>query len=105
MRLPSTKGRGSRLVLALVLGASALGVVGCPRKATYLPNDKGGYTLLTTTNSLEQALIRFKRTAEDLCTPSRPYQLSTPVTVDRGTTATPGGPVTTMTVRTELTCE
>lgn len=82
---------------------AALAAVGCPRKASYVPNDQGGYTLLTTATSLEQALTRFKRNAADLCPGA--YRLSTPVIVDRGMVATPTGGVTTITVRTELTCE
>lgn len=90
------RGRALPLVALIVLAT------GCAKRATHGPNAQGGYTLLTTVNNLEQAMVRFKRSAEDLCPGS--YRFTPAEIVDRGV-AGPLGTSSTVTVRTELTCE
>ena len=45
--------------MALVLMA----VPGCLRKASWIANEKGGYTLFANVESVDQAVIRFHRSA------------------------------------------
>jgi hypothetical protein len=80
------------MVLALV---SALGIAGCVKKATYTSNGNGLYTLHAVTNSLDEAMERFQRTAADLC-PEGSYEFgepaadtSSPITYDIEMTCTP----------------
>jgi len=47
------------LVVALVLTAAS----GCLRKASWIANEKGGYTLFANVQSVDQAVIRFHRSA------------------------------------------
>ena len=70
-----------RFLIAFAMLASALGVPGCLKKATYTPNPNGGYTLRTTTESLDKAMIRFQRTAAYLC-PEGSYELGEPVAAE-----------------------
>jgi hypothetical protein len=57
--------------------ALGLVVTGCPKQALYAPNGRGGYTLTTTADSLDQAMKRFERTAARLC-PDGSYELGEP---------------------------
>ena len=50
----------SLLICACLLG-------GCPSKAGYFRNDHGGYRLVSEGDSVQQAMARFHRTADDLC--------------------------------------
>jgi hypothetical protein len=70
-------------ILFILLLASLLALPGCVQKATYAPDGRGGYTLRTTTDSLDKAMIRFQRTAADLCTEEGSYALGEPVVIDR----------------------
>ena len=87
--------------------AVALAIAGCMKKASYLPNDQGGYTLMTQAESMDQAFTRFQRTAADLCGDQR-YALSEPVVTNRGWSfgngwgGMSGG--TTVTAQSTLTC-
>lgn len=100
---PTSATSRPRAVLAavtLLLATSA-----CPKKASYLPNDHGGFTLMTRVTSMEQALTRFRRSAEDICG-TRAYTLSAPVITDRGWSVAMGvigG--SNITVQTDLTCQ
>jgi hypothetical protein len=51
---------------------------GCLKKAAYVSDGRGGYLLQTRATSLEKAMIRFQRTAADLC-PNEDYALGEPV--------------------------
>jgi len=53
----------------LILLFSLLAALGsaCLKKASGLPNGHGGYTLVTTVKTVDQAATRFRRKAEDLC--------------------------------------
>jgi hypothetical protein len=62
--------------LRLAAVAALISVTGCLAKAAWIPNDHGGYTLMTRARSMDQALTRFRRTADDVCGDSR-YSLST----------------------------
>lgn len=64
-------------VLVLVLVVAAL--AGCLKKAGYIPDGKGGYALETTTDSPDKAMIRFRRTATDLC-PGGSFAFGEPAT-------------------------
>jgi len=70
-----------RSLFTLAVLAAALSVGGCLQKATYTPNPAGGYTLHTTTESLDKAMIRFQRTAAYLC-PEGSYDLGEPVAAE-----------------------
>lgn len=50
------------LVSALVVLAA-----GCAVRAQYVRADDGGYDLVTGARSSDEALVRFRRTAQDLC--------------------------------------
>jgi len=89
------------LVAALVLTAAS----GCLRKASWIANEKGGYTLFANVQSVDQAVVRFHRSALDLCGASSPYTLTQPTVVAQNVQATGWGPPTTiLDVRSELTC-
>lgn len=69
-----------RTISAISLGLVLLGLTGCiKKKASWIPNDHGGYTLMTQSESVDQAVTRFRRTAGDLCGEAAPYKLSDPV--------------------------
>jgi hypothetical protein len=70
-----------RSLITLAVLAAALSATGCLKKATYTPNPNGGYTLHTTTESLDKAMIRFQRTAAYLC-PEGSYDLGEPVAAE-----------------------
>jgi hypothetical protein len=70
-----------RPAIALLVCLPAL--AGCVKRATYAPNGPGGYTLRTTTDSLDKAMIRFQRTAADLCSSEGSYDFGEPVVIDR----------------------
>jgi hypothetical protein len=55
-----------------------LALAGCLKKAASMSDGRGGYLLQTQATSLEQAMIRFQRTASDLC-PHEDYALGEPV--------------------------
>jgi hypothetical protein len=61
----------------------ALSLAGCVAKAAYMANDRGGYTLLSKVKRVEQAPVRFRRTADDLCGPGG-YALGDPIKIDQG---------------------
>jgi hypothetical protein len=98
-------GRVARALVALV---TLLGLSGCPKKASWLPNDRGGYTLVTQAESMDQAVTRFRRTATDLCGAAR-YALSEPVITHRGWRFGPGAwgmeGGTTITVQCDCRCQ
>jgi hypothetical protein len=89
------------LVVALVLTAAT----GCLRKASWIANEKGGYTLFANVGSVDQAVVRFHRSALELCGASAPYTLTQPTVVAQNVQATGWGPPTTiLDVRSELIC-
>jgi hypothetical protein len=94
-----------QLVVVLLAQATLLG---CFAKASWIPNDHGGYTLMTRAGSMDQALTRFRRTAEDLCGDS-PYKLSQPTVADRGWSFGVGGGSgfggSTITAHADLSCK
>jgi hypothetical protein len=63
-----------RLATALLL---LIPLCGCLKKAAYVPDGRGGYVLTTQTDSLDKAMIRFQRTASDLC-PAGSYAFGEP---------------------------
>ena len=95
---------GASVAFAILLGLS-----GCLKKASWLPNNHGGYTLTTQVQSADQAFVRFRRSAEELCGSGKRYALTTPVVTGRGWVFGPGaagyqgGTITTM--QTDLTCQ
>jgi len=89
----------------LALLALGLALAGCPRKASWIANEQGGYALFANVESIDQAVIRFQRTARDLCGTTSPYSLSEPRIIAQGFQGGAWAPPTsTVTVRTELTC-
>ena len=89
------------LVMALVLIAAS----GCLRRASWIANEKGGYTLFANVQSVDQAVVRFHRSALDICGASVPYSLTQPTVVAQNVQATGWGPpATILDVRSELTC-
>jgi hypothetical protein len=85
-----------RHLLRLIVLASLIGVAGCATKATYVSRGNGTYVLQTGTDSLDEAMTRFQRTAAELC-PSGNYAFgepaddhtTTPTTYDVEMTCTP----------------
>jgi hypothetical protein len=90
-----------RKLVALL--ALALVTVGCPKKATWFHNQEGGYTLITDVRSVEQAMIRFHRTANDLCGPGR-YQLTEPTMLREGWNVTAFGSGPILSMKANVTC-
>jgi len=79
-------------------------LAGCAKKATWVRNDLDGYTLVAHVENVEQALIRFRRTANELC-PSAAYEMSDPQVIDRENHANLlGGGGTMVTLETHLKC-
>jgi len=88
----------------LALLALGLALAGCPRKASWIANEQGGYALFANAESIDQAVVRFQRTARDLCG-TLPYSLSEPRVIAQGFQGgTWAPPTSTVTVRAELTC-
>jgi hypothetical protein len=90
------------LRIAIVV-ATFLGSVNCVRKAGWVPNDHGGYTLSTTCHQMDDAMLRFRRTGEDLCGANR-YVIGQPEVLNRGFGFSRYGGGTEMTIQAELTC-
>ena len=89
------------LLMALVVTVTSA----CPRKASWIANEKGGYTLFANVQSVDQAVVRFHRSAQDLCGASSLYTLTQPTVVAQNVQGTGWGPPTTiLDVRSELTC-
>ena len=99
------RGSMKRLRTSLVLAALLLAATsGCLKKASWIANDKGGFTLFANAASVDQAVVRFHRSAQDLCGAS-PYSLTQPSVVAQNVQATGWGPPSTvLDVRSELTC-
>ncbi len=102
MKIPLAQGR--RVARALTALVALLGLSGCLKKASWVPNDHGGYTLMTRSSSMDQALTRFRRSADELCHGSR-YALSEPVIAAKGWSFNSYGGGTDITVRSDLTCQ
>jgi hypothetical protein len=80
-------------------------ISGCLRRASWIANEKGGFTLFANVQSVDQAVVRFHRSALDICGASVPYSLTQPTVVAQNVQATGWGPPTTiLDVRSELTC-
>jgi hypothetical protein len=62
---------------SLLRVAVLVAFTGCVKKAAYMPDGHGGYLLQTQATSLDQAMIRFQRTASGLC-PNEDYALGEP---------------------------
>jgi hypothetical protein len=62
---------------SLIPLACLLALAGCLKKAAYVSDGRGGYLLQTQATSLDQAMIRFQRTASGLC-PNEDYALGEP---------------------------
>jgi hypothetical protein len=93
-------------ILDLLLAAALLvAAPGCLAKASYFPNDHGGYTLMTA-GSIDQVNTRFQRTARDLC--PHQYVLEAPKLLDKGWNFSVVGNIagggSTYTVTTDLRC-
>jgi hypothetical protein len=91
------------LRIALVVAAS-VETTACVPKARWVPNDRGGYTLSTTCDRIEDAMIRFRRAGKELCradqyTIAPPQVVSSEFNINRF-----GGPGTEMTVQADLVC-
>jgi len=91
------------LLLAGTVLAACIGSGGCLGKATYLPNTSGGYTLVTSADSVEDGLIRLKRRAVDLC--GQRYMMTPPEIVDREQSAGPFEDTREGTVQAVVTCQ
>jgi hypothetical protein len=92
-----------RTSLALaVLVVTALS--GCLKKASWIANEQGGFTLFANVESVDQAVVRFHRSARDLCG-TWPYTLTQPAVVAQNVQGRGWGPPSTvLDVRSELTC-
>jgi hypothetical protein len=88
-------------VVSLVLSA-------CMKKASWMPNDHGGYTMMAEDRSVERALNRFRYTADEVCQ-GRRYTMTSPVVTDRGWSFRAGGGVarggTVVNVQTDVVCQ
>jgi hypothetical protein len=92
--------RTSLALVALLVGAAS----GCLKRASWIANDKGGFTLFANVTSVDQAVVRFHRSAQDLCGTS-PYTLTQPAVVAQNVQVSGWGPPSTiLDVRSELTC-
>jgi len=92
---PNRAIRHRPLVCALVAALLALAPTGCAKRALYSPNGRGGFTLQATTDSIDDAMSRFKQTARDICA-ERSFELTPPTVVDQGARPT--------TYRTDMVC-
>ena len=72
-----------RAIVPILLMTCLPVLPGCTKKATYAPDGRGGYTLRTTTDSLDKAMIRFQRTAAYLCSTEGSYEFGEPAVIDR----------------------
>jgi hypothetical protein len=98
------KRRGTQVARAITALVALLALPGCLKKASWVPNDHGGYTLMTRASSMDQALTRFRRSGEELCHGSR-YALSEPVIAAKGWSFNGYGGGTDITVRSDLSCQ
>jgi hypothetical protein len=71
-------------------------------RATAIPNGNGGFTLVTTAGSIEQALVRFDRSGRHECPGA--YTLSEPPIIHGGFGATFLGSTSRLTVQATLLC-
>jgi len=94
-----------RSVIAAACAALLVSAGGCLKTASWMANDRGGYTLMTRVQDIDQAVTRFRRTAQTLCGPT-PYRLGEPIVVAEQVDTGPfGGHVhSDLTLRSELTC-
>lgn len=97
-------GRRRDAARLIVVVAALVGLSGCLKKASWVRDEQGGYELTTRAASMDQAVIRFERTAKDLCGPGG-HTLTPPSVIDRGVQIGfgYGGPY--VTVRCSLTCQ
>ena len=93
----------SRDVCTLFLGALAVLLVGCARAAV-MRQEGGTYRLVTTCTSIEQALVRFDRTARRTCGGQR-YRMTEPVIAHEGISPTPYGPRSLLTFTADVVCD
>ena len=75
----SPRVRATTASLPLVLAAL---VLACRPKASYVRTGQDAYNLVTTAPSVEQAVVRIRRTADELC-PEKNYRVSDPRILDR----------------------
>jgi hypothetical protein len=96
----------SKAVVGIAIVSLALS--GCLKKASWMPNDHGGYTLMAEDRSMERAVERFRMTADDVCQ-GRHYTMTSPVITDRGWRFGAGGGIarggTVVNVQTDLVCQ
>lgn len=95
--------RGIIVGIALVTLLAA--VSGCTSRARHRPNLSGGHTLETEAKTMEEAIPRFRRSAEELC--GAAYSMTPPVATKgkwRFTTEGFRADGSAVTLRSELTC-
>jgi hypothetical protein len=90
-------------VRALFLAPLVVLLVGCAHAAV-MRQEGGTYRLVATCTSVEQALVRFDRTARRTCGGPR-YRMTEPVIAHEGIGATPFGPKSQITFTADLVCD
>jgi hypothetical protein len=90
-------------VRTLFLGTLVVLLVGCAHAAV-MRQEGGTYRLVTTCTSVEQALVRFDRTARRTCGGPR-YRMTEPVIAHEGISATPYGPKSLLTFTADVVCD
>jgi hypothetical protein len=78
-------------------------LVGCAHAAV-MRQEGGTYRLVTTCTSMEQALVRFDRTARRTCGGPR-YRMTEPVITHEGISPTPYGPKSLLTFTADVVCD
>jgi len=66
-----------------VFAMLVLSLGSCLKKASYFPSEQGGFKLVTSAGNYEKAVIRLRRTAEDLCD-GQAYRMSEPEILEQG---------------------
>lgn len=97
--------RHRRTAVGLGLATLAFSVAGCVAKANHRANADGGYTLQAEVRTMEQAITRFRGSAEELC--GAAYVMTPPVATKGAWRYTADGVRAaggTVTLRSELTC-
>jgi len=88
---------------ALFLPALVVLLVGCAH-AAIMRQEGGTYRLVTTCTSIDQAIVRFDRTARRTCGGPR-YRMTEPVIAHEGISPTPYGPRSLLTFTADVVCD
>ena len=92
-----------RDVRTLFLPALVVLLVGCAHAAV-MREEGGTYRLVATCTSIEQAIVRFDRTARRTCGGPH-YRMTEPVIAHEGISPTPYGPRSLLTFTADVVCD